>query len=139
MWGKLLVVASTVAYGFWGFALKKASASMHPLLVQTFVALTGVALIVFYAATAHFSKVELKVDAPGMFWAVMAGAASGLAAIALLYGMAKGVDAGSAIAMTAAYPAITSALAVVFLGESLSLEKVAGIAAIGVGAVLLSR
>jgi transporter family protein len=133
------LVASTLAYGIWGFGLKKAALHLHPLIVQMFVAATGFLLIIGYVVAARLQQVPLTSNAEGLKWGAGAGVMSAAGSLLLLFAMQKGASAAGAVAMTSAYPAVTLVLGALFLGEEISASKMAGIAAICVGAVLLSR
>ncbi|HSI03042.1 MAG: EamA family transporter [Myxococcota bacterium] len=133
-----LVLLATVSWGIWAFALRMAMNTMGPLSVQIVYAIAGVALVPAYWALARYWKEPLTYPLAGSAWATAAAVLVGIGIVALLYAMRSG-PSSSAVALTATYPAVTLVLAVLFLGESITLTRVAGVAAIAVGAYLVSR
>lgn len=133
-----LVLLATVSWGVWAFALRMAMNTMGPLSVQIVYAVAGVALVPGYWALARAWKEPLAYSLPGSAWTVTAAVLVGIGIVAMMYVM-RSEPASSAVALTATYPVFTLVLAVLFLGESVTMSRVAGVAAIAVGAYLVSR
>jgi transporter family protein len=132
-----LVLLATVSWGIWAFALRMAMNHMGPLSVQIAVSVATVILVPAYWALARVWKEPLTYPLVGSAWATAAGVLVGIGIVALLYVM-RTQPSSSAVALTATYPVVTMVLAVIFLGESVSVARVCGVAAIAVGAYLVS-
>jgi len=133
-----LLVVSTLAFGVWGFLLKKAVVEMPPLAAYVAFAATNVILIPSYFLLARAWETPLKFPGIGIAYSAGASLAVAIGTIALLYAM-RTRDAGVAVAFTASYPVITMLLGVVLLSEPITVPRVAGVSAIAIGAVLVTR
>lgn len=100
------------------------------LIVWTALAYTACAAFFFATGTG----VKLEVDT----WWALASAAIVPAALILLYVALGNGEASKIIPISAAYPAVTLLLAGLFLGEAVTMLKLAGLALVLGGVVLLT-
>lgn len=133
-----LLVLSTLGFGIWGVALKKAVLHMPPLAAYVASAAVQLALVPVWVLLARRLRTDLAFPATGVAWAVTAAVSVAAGTVFLLLAMRER-DASSAVALTGAYPVVTLLLAALLLGEPLSPSKIGGVVAIGVGVVLLER
>src|SRR5262245_52302491 len=133
-----LLVVATLAFGVWGVLLKKAVVEMPPLAAYVAFAATNLVLIPAYYLLSRAWDAPLKFPAGGIAYSAGAARAVALGTIALLYAM-RTRDVGVAVAFTGSYPVVTMLLGVLLLSEPITVPRVAGVAAIGIGAVLVTR
>ena len=133
-----LLVVATLAFGVWGFLLKKAVIAMPPLAAYVAFAATNLLLVPVYLLLARLWRTPLKFSVAGVGYAAGASLAVATGTIALLYAM-RTRDAGEAVAITGSYPVITMILGVILLSEPITAGRVAGVAAIAAGVVLVTR
>ncbi len=132
----LLLIVSTVLWGVWGFANGRAVGSAHPLTVQWMYYIPSALLIpVFYILGARLAP-ETNLDGSALRYALVAGFAAAGAALLFFFAL-RDTSASVAVAVTAAYPVVVLALGVLARDETLDLRKVAGIAIIIVGVVVV--
>ncbi len=74
----------------------------------------------------------------GGAWAVVTAICMAIALIVFFYALTQG-DASRVVPASSAYPAVTLIGAALFLGESVTLTRVAGTALVVAGVVLISR
>ena len=129
---------ATVCWGIWGFALKKAIQHMPPLAAYIVFGSMGIILVPVYATMARRWNIPLKFPPIGSAWIVLAAIAVGIGTVSLLYAMRER-EASTVVALTGAYPIVTLGLSVLLLGEALTVSKMGGVAAIGLGVYLLTR
>lgn len=133
-----LVLVAVVSWGIWAVALRKAVEAMPPLAAYVIYTVAGVLLIPAYLGLARAWNTPLRYTVIGSAWASLAAILVGIGTLALVYAMRER-DTSEVVALTACYPLVTLVLALVFLGESLTVARVFGVLAIAVGAYLLSR
>lgn len=119
----LLVFVAIFLWGAWGF-LGKISESKIGLQVAFWSSLSFFLVILLYLFLSN-SLFPLKNDSQGIFFGVLTGLSSGLAAIVFYILLAKN-PAGYLTAATALYPLITIVLSVIFLKEGLYTTKIVG-------------
>lgn len=128
----ILIAVTLVCWGAWGVFDKLAVARVHPLLVQLWGSLLGLALVPVYALVLRREGVPLVWPAAAGPWIVLATATGLAGLVAFVYALKAG-SAIYVIGATAAYPAVTLLLARLFLGEALTWLRVAGIVLVSVG------
>jgi bacterial/archaeal transporter family protein len=132
----LLVLVATLAWGFWGIFDKKAVATASPpvvLLIST-LAQAVVALVAIVALRMTGQPIDWKSET--LVWGGLSGLAIAGGMIAYLYALAQR-DASWVLGITAGYPAIMVVVAVLWLGESVSLLRLAGIGIVMLGIYLI--
>lgn len=134
----LLVVIAVVSWGVWAVALRKAVDLMPPPSAYIVYSIAGLIFVPVYLWLSRVFQMPLRFPLAGTAWAAVASVLVGLGTIALLYAMRER-ETSDVVALTASYPLVTLVLAVLFLGEALSVSRVIGVLAIAIGAYLLSR
>jgi drug/metabolite transporter (DMT)-like permease len=110
---------------------------MSPLAVQVVYGVATVLAVPAYWGLARTWQEPMRFPAVGTVWATIAATLVGIGVIALLYVMRE-QPSSQAVALTATYPVVTMVLAVLFLGEQITVPRLCGVAAIAVGAYLVS-
>jgi transporter family protein len=132
----LLLIISTLLWGIWGFANGRAVTNAHPLTVQWMYYVPSALLIpLFYFFGARFAP-ETNMDGSAFRYAIISGFAAAGAALLFFFAL-RDTSASIAVAVTAAYPVVTLAIGVLAREETLDLRKIAGIAIIILGVVVL--
>ncbi len=123
-------------WGLWGFLLKVASKGLDWKAV--YFLSTAASFVLAVAVVMLSGGIELGNKPRNLItMAIIAGLASGSGYIAFMKALGGG-KASIVIPLTAAYPAITVALATTLLGEKLSTIQLIGVALTIVGCILLS-
>ena len=132
----LLVLVATLAWGFWGIFDKKAVATAAPpvVLLISVLAQAVVALVAILAMRMSGQPIDWK--SATLLWGGLSGLAVAGGMIAYLYALSQR-DASWVLGITAGYPAIMVVLAVLWLGESVSLLRLAGIGVVMLGIYLI--
>ncbi len=122
-----------IMWGLWGLVLKVASKSSTWLEVYFLSALASftVAVTVFMLSNPH-----LRIGR-GALLALLAGAFGGGGYVLFMKALSTG-KASVVVPLTALYPALTAVLALVVLGERISVTQALGIVLAVLAAVLLS-
>ena len=122
-------IGALLLWGFWGFFPKLATAHLtpsHAIVYET------VAAALFGLVVAAFLGFKLETAPLGILWSSLAG----LTAVcgALLY--LRACSRGPLAIVTGLYPIVTIVLGSIFLGEPLSLRRIAA-SALAVAAIIL--
>jgi len=132
-WSLLICVS---LWGLWGFLGKLAAVRMSWAMAALLTALGGVVGLglagPWLVGRLHWPGVE------GLGVAVACGAAGGIGGLFYMQAMQQG-PASLVVPLSQVYLVITVMLAVVFLGESLTLRKLLGLGLMMAGAALLAR
>lgn len=100
--------------------------------------LVGYAIVaVSYSAAFYQPSKMLTDDKVGIAIAVLAGAVGSTGGVAFYLLMAK-KDASTVVPLTALYPALTAVLAILFLREQVTIQKIIGIGLALAASVLLT-
>ena len=131
------VVYSLLATGLWGFwaVFAKLSADRigHHASALLYSAASLLTVLAIFLASGQTLR---NTDIPGGLMALLAGVLGGLAVASFQKAMASG-PLGTSVSITALFPAIPVIFGLLFLAESLSPTKLAGIVlAIGAGVLL---
>ena len=132
----LLVLVATLAWGFWGIFDKKAVATAAPpvVLLISVLAQAVVALVAILALRIMGQPIEWKTDT--LLWGGLSGLAIAGGMVAYLYALSQR-DASWVLGITAGYPALMVVVAILWLGESVSLTRLAGIGVVIAGIYLI--
>lgn len=128
------ILIAILGSGIGSFLYKYASTAMHPLIVAgislcTYAVLLPIAFLL--------TKVETTITVPGVIFTIASSLFLCIGTLGFSYALRNGGEAGVVTSLTALYPALTLVLSCIFLGESLNLKKVIGIAFALVAAFLL--
>lgn len=134
----LAALGTTILWGFWGVAARKATMYSNAWY-QVYVASNMVVIVVIALLLALKGGSSLPPRAEGASWALAAGTAGTVGYILFILSMEWGGSASVVVPLTALYPAVAAVLAVFLLGESLTLTKIAGITLAVVAIILLSE
>lgn len=135
----VLSILVILAWGFWGLALKYASLNLEWQYVYVASALG--ASIVYATATlilAITGRLAQTSDFKGLGVAVLGGLMGALGGLMLIVALRLG-QASVIVPLTSIYPAVTAALSIALLGESVTARKIAGIILAILAVILLSR
>jgi drug/metabolite transporter (DMT)-like permease len=137
----LLLAVIIVSWGIWAFAEKKALHYGSPwqtlfasLLIKTVIALP---ILAFFLRT-RGGPAGFAIGGRVWFWMLVALITNGVAIVILRFIFQKG-GMGKAIALAETYPIVTTLLALVFLGETVTLQQSLGILVTIGGIYLISR
>lgn len=133
----ICIIVALLCWGFWGIFDKKAlEKSTSQNVIITHYVLHGVQIPILICV--------LNLIAPGwcltasvMLWAGLAAVAYAVASVAYLIAMSK-AEASYVLGVTACYPVIAIGLAVIFLGETLIIERLIGAAVVCLGVYAIS-
>jgi bacterial/archaeal transporter family protein len=133
---KYAIFITILAYGIWNFAQKMAVSRMHPFWMLVIGSCVSVVMLPFY-----FWLTGLKpyIGAPtisGVCWTVVASLCAVAGALSFLFAIRQG-EVSKLSVLSSASPIITCFLAILFLGERLTLVKVLGIVLVLFGAAVL--
>jgi len=132
----ILAFLSMVSWGVGSFLSKLATNRIGEKAVFWDVIFYLPAVVVYCLFAYRWSDV-ISGDKIGIFWAALSGFIGSFGLI-FFYIVISRKDASQAIPLTALYPAFASILAILFLKESVTIQKVLGIAFATLAIVLLS-
>lgn len=121
-----------VSWGFWAVFAKLATRTLEPEVAMVVSYVAGITVAVAYILSQGLSP---TVSGVGVGYAVAGGLFSGVGAVSYYAALQRGT-AAVATTVTALYFVVAAILGVMFLGESVDLRDMAGIA-LAVGAVAL--
>ena len=125
---------SVLGFGVWGVLMKLGQERLGPLPHLTAMG-TGVALIVVVGLASR--ALPIPAWTPGLWIPLAATLATLVAMLFLTLALSSSTGSTAAVvALSALYPGVTALLATLFLGESFSLAKIAGLC-LAVGAAFL--
>jgi transporter family protein len=134
----ILLLFSTVLWGFWGIAGKFAVERAHPFSVQLVYSIPFIFFIPIWYLLSRRSEVQGLVDPQAIGWAIAASVSSILAVLLFIFAL-RDKPASIAVAITAIYPLVTLALALVTKTEVFSVYKAIGIVLIIAGVIILQK
>lgn len=138
---RLLLLCITIfSWGIWGFLNKLVLQRMQPLQMFIVGCCMGFILLPAYAILLRNSNsgVSNSFNVGSILLCCAASLASTIGTIAYVYGIRTG-ELGTVAVLSCAYPVLTVALAVMFLGEVLTVPKIIGIILVMSGVVVLAR
>lgn len=131
-----LMILAILGWGIGGFFYKIANTYLHPIWV------TCIYTILYLCAI----PVEISVFKPNHEWNAPGIAFTCLGAFFMCAGtilylslIERGSDSGGVTSMSAVYPAITLALAVIFIEGSLNVKRLLGLVVAAIGIWLLGK
>jgi uncharacterized membrane protein len=129
-----LTFGAVLAFGVWGVA---GALALRSLSWASVLGCTALVYVVTTAILASSGKVGIHIGRD-LGWAIVAGACGAIALMCFYGAIGAGGNVSTVAAISAVYPAVTFILAVLFLGDTFTLTKVAGVALVVGGVVLLS-
>jgi bacterial/archaeal transporter family protein len=138
MTATILLLISTLLWGFWGIADKFAVTRAHPFSVQFYYSIPYLVLIPLWYFLSRRAEIQGPVDPQAVFWAMAASVSSILAVLLFIFAL-RDKPASIAVAITSIYPIVTLALALLTKSEALSFTKVLGILLITAGVMITQR
>jgi bacterial/archaeal transporter family protein len=138
MTATILLLISTLLWGFWGIADKFAVARAHPFSVQFFYSIPYLVFIPLWYFLSRRSEIQGTVDPQAIGWAMAASTSSILAVLLFVFALRE-KPASTAVAITSIYPIVTLALAIISKSETLNPVKVFGILLIVAGVFITQR
>jgi transporter family protein len=134
----VLSVIVVVLWGLWGLALKYASLNLEWQYVYVASALG--AFLVYTTATlalALTGKLSHVSDYKSLGIALLGGLMGALGGLTLIVAL-RLAEASIVVPLTSIYPAVTVALSIALLGESVTARKIAGVILAIIAVILLS-
>jgi uncharacterized membrane protein len=137
MSSSIFVIIAFLCWGFWGIFDKKAlrhSASQDVIVIHYILHGVQIPIIIAILNVIHPGW---SLNGQVLFWSGLAAITYAIATIAYLTAMGKS-DASYVLGTSACYPVISTALAVLFLGEKLILSRLIGAAVVCLGVFAIS-
>ena len=121
----LYSILALLTWGVWAFLPKVALGFLDPGTAFTFEALGGAftGLLVMLIVRPPLAGAPM----PGIIPAFLTGVLGYLGLLFFMYAMRGGAKVSIIAPLTALYPTVTIALALIFLGEKLNLVQIAGV------------
>lgn len=125
---KLAMLGAVLLWGVWGVAGKVAVDRAHPYAVQWMYTVPQIALLPIWFLLARRAAPGAPIaDGVAFAWATGAAVCSVFAALLMRFAMVT-EPASTTVAVTATYPVVTLALALLMGLESFSVQKALGMA-----------
>lgn len=134
----LLILITTLAWGFWGICNKLAVHGLTPIQVQIVNELSMIAMIPIFLWIAKSSGRPLVWEPKSFAWAIAGSLAASVASTSYMFALTTR-NASTVVGLTAAYPSVTFLLAVLLLGERPALTSWIGLLCVQFGVWLISR
>ena len=134
----MLILICIVCWSVWSITLKVATKSISPLMVQVVVAYVQSAMAPAIFLYMKARNIPTEWTPKGVTYATVACILSSIAGLSFLTALQK-APAHLVVGLVSIYPALTLVLSVIFLGELVTVTKIAGIILIVCGTIFLSR
>ena len=135
----LWLVYTLIALVFWGITGVTQKLSTNAISTELSFLWFGCAMIVIALAVEMLFPIHWRMTVRVAALAVVAGSLNGLGALTSFAALEKGGKASVVIPLCYLFPLVTIALAISFLGESITKTQVVGIVLALAAAVLLSQ
>lgn len=133
----LLILIATASWGIWGICDKLALRGMRSIQIVLVSGAVTAGLLPFYAYMERSQRLP-PMTPKALFWCALGSIATAVAFLAFLAALNR-KDTTEVVGLTAAYPAITFLLAVLFLGEKVTAGRSLGLVMVLFGVWLISR
>lgn len=134
----VLIFAAVLGWGLWGVFDKLAVKSIHPTTAQIVHVVVGLVTVPVYLWLFRRTGETFRWEITGLGWAFGAALMTWIASLASLYVLQqRGVS--QVVGYTCVYPLVTLVIAASFLGEPVSIARVAGMLLIVSGIWLLGQ
>lgn len=134
----LLLAITIVGWASWSFLAKLTTYRLHPLQMFIVGCVVNILLLPVYAFSMKTCSVNNSWHPGSIAICAAASLASAMGSLAYTYGIRTG-ELGTIAVLSCAYPLLTTLLAIIFLGESITTTKVIGIMFVIIGVVVLGR
>jgi len=132
----LFIVTAIIGWALWAFLSKIAMSTIHPLMVQFVTYVVGIVSAAIYFIFIY--KFQLKWNVVGIGWATIA-AVFGILGSSMYMFASSQKEVSSVLPLAAAYPVLVCILAILFLGETFTLNKLIGLALVTAGVYVLDK
>ncbi len=138
---KLLGTALTAGlYGLYNFSIKLASGGIHQILGAVILQVVAAAVGGTILTMLRFTGQPLEATPKGILWAIVAGAAVGLAEISSFYVFSRGLSATIGIPLIIGGSVVAGfVLGWIFLKEPVSILQIGGVLLVVLGITLVSK
>lgn len=133
-----LIAATVAAWAVWGIVLKVALRHGDPFSLVLWSSVFSILMVPANWLLLRRLHIATRADPGLLLWALVGVAVSGVAVWTYPMALSRG-SAGVVTALTAAYPAGTLVLAMLFLGERPTPFQVGGILMTAAGLMLLGK
>jgi transporter family protein len=135
----ILLVINIISWGIFGVINKIALQRLHPLQLLIVGACVSILTLPLYSIVLKHSNITVPhFTTTSFLLCIAASSTSIIGNIAYIYGIRSG-QLGTVAVLSSTYPVLTVGLAVLFLGETLTITKILGIIFVMVGVVILGR
>jgi drug/metabolite transporter (DMT)-like permease len=134
----VLLLISTMLWGFWGWADKAAVSRAHPFVISWMYAIPYALSIPIFFYLGSRADPQNNLNGSAIGWAVVAGLAATAASLLFFFAL-QDHPASVAVAITSAYPLVTLLLGLLSRTERLDAVRLAGMALILAGVYLIQR
>lgn len=134
--GTVLCLLTALSWGLWTVCLKQATQQLHPAALQAVTTVLNLAVLPVYLYLLRDQTPNL--GGRGLFWAIASVGFGALGGLLNLTAMSR-MEAGTASAIVATYPAVTMLTLVLVGQETLTGSKALGLILVILGVVALSR
>lgn len=134
----LLLSITIISWGLWAFLQKICVDRLHPLQMFVIGSSVGIITLPIYYTILRHSNISNPITTGNVVLCVIASLLSSIGTIVYVYGVRTG-EIGTIAVISCAYPVLTVILAAIFLGETITMTKLTGIALVMVGVIVLGR
>lgn len=134
----IYILVSILSWGLWAILDKKGVENIHPIQAQLWGYIFCMLNLPVYIWLLQANKLPFKIDGKSLGWLAAATLFSGIGSYAIISAL-KQRDAAEVVGYTSVYPVVTVLLGFLFLGETLTLNRVVGIMLAVAGVMVLSR
>lgn len=131
------VAIAIICWTVWSFAAKMAASYIHPMWLQTINYIIGFLCIPIFLSIIKRDTVS-QFDSAGVWWAIVASVFGLVAYASFTFALRIG-NVGTTTILCSTYPIMTLILSALFLGETITLPKLAGMFMVLGGMVLVAR
>ncbi len=133
----LYIVVAIVFWSCWSILNKLSLQTLHPAMVQIISAATFAAMVPVYLYLLPKSECRMP-PTSGILYALFAAIATSTASIAYMTAAGRG-EVSSVLSTTSVYPLLTFFIAVIFLGESFTINKLVGTCCVLTGVWFINK
>lgn len=131
----ICIALAIFGWALWAIFNKLALNHIHPFAVQFVAAVICVPLTILYWC---LIPKDMKWNVAGIVWATLAACVTFGGTIAYMYAASQ-KEVTQVIGYTALYPSITFLLAIIFLGETFTLNKFIGLVLVLAGVWVVNK
>ncbi|GGG13339.1 EamA family transporter [Paenibacillus abyssi] len=128
----VIILTVTFIWGINGLIDRQALTTGHPLEVNFITTVTMLVVAFIYLLSAKLAGIPFHFHKNTVIFAMTNGILVPTAYVVFLYALSRGALT-TVVTITATYPLITFILAVIFMNEAISINKLTGMALIVIG------